>query len=186
MSDDSRFLTAQVCPNGHVVTSSLEWGNMDSKFCPDCGQATTTACECGASIRGHYHVPGVIGFGSNYSPPAYCYACGDAFSWTRLRLEAARELIEEAADLGEDEKAVLSGTLDDLLADGALDPALQRMPDLPPAGLPGHQWPPEFIERVRERVHSAVPARAVVTKNPVMAPIMNTSPWAKLMNRSTP
>lgn len=114
---DSRYLTAQVCPNGHVVTSSLEWGDMNSPFCPECGKPTVTACECGTPIRGLYHVPGFVGVGEKYTPPAYCYSCGKPFPWTQQRLDAARELIDESEGLSDDEKAALSGTLDDLLSD---------------------------------------------------------------------
>jgi hypothetical protein len=113
---DSYYLSAQVCPNGHVATALLEVGSRHSKFCPDCGYPTLTACACGAPIRGHYVVPHVFNFSDDYSPPAYCHNCGAAFPWTQRRLEAARDLIEDAGDLSADEKLALSSTLDDLLA----------------------------------------------------------------------
>jgi hypothetical protein len=59
-------------------------------------------------------VPGVISL-STYSPPAYCHQCGAAYPWTTTRLEAARELARESDRLDDNEKGVLSRSLDDLV-----------------------------------------------------------------------
>ena len=92
--------TAQICPNGHVATqTAASFPQHCQPFCEKCGEATiTNSPKCQASIRGHYHVPGVVGF-YDYSPPSFCYNCGNAFPWTERNQQAAIELfIEETQD----------------------------------------------------------------------------------------
>lgn len=117
-SDESEYRTAQICLNGHVITKDLELSpELASKFCPNCAQATISACECGEPIRGRYHIPDVFVLSSDYSAPAYCHACAKPFPWTSRSLDAARELIAEMDNLSDDEKEQLSRSLDDLLVD---------------------------------------------------------------------
>jgi len=110
------WYVAQVCANGHVISSLLESGGSKSAFCESCGVATTTVCEnCGVALRGRYRSPeGVL---ADYVVPAFCYACGSSFPWTRERLDAARELVSDMGKLSEKEKVELSGTFGDLVAD---------------------------------------------------------------------
>lgn len=55
--------------------------------------------KCGRSIRGTYHVPGVVSFNSRFTPPSFCHNCGSAFPWTERKQLAAIELfIEETQD----------------------------------------------------------------------------------------
>lgn len=123
----SGYLVAEVCRNGHVTNSSLKPGESQSRFCASCGQATTRACSCGEPIRGRRRVRGIVDAGSRYAPPAYCHACGSAFPWTERRLEAARELIDEAGELSAEEKLELAGALDDLAGNTArTEVAVQR------------------------------------------------------------
>lgn len=107
----SRYLTAQVCLRGHVITDTVEIGPARvSRFCDECGAPTITQCpSCQTNIRGYYDIPGAI-IESRYTPPAYCYSCGKPFPWTEERLSAARELIQ-MSDILEEQKADLEKDL---------------------------------------------------------------------------
>ena len=116
----SWFDIAQVCQNGHVTN----WATKDSpefnkNYCDKCGAPTIVKCpKCTADIKGEYHVPGVAIFSeSERPPPAFCDACGNPYPWTELKLEAAREFIQELDDLDESDKNVLSDSLDHLVKD---------------------------------------------------------------------
>jgi hypothetical protein len=89
---DSYYDLAQICQNGHVINSmARDYPNSNQDHCDRCGDPTIVACpSCNSGIRGHYHVPGVIGF-SQYTAPAFCYKCGKPFPWTAAGLTAAEE-----------------------------------------------------------------------------------------------
>jgi hypothetical protein len=111
--------TAQVCLNGHVITSmSITNPSRMRKFCEKCGEATITSCpSCRESIPGYYLDSSVIGF--RYEPPAFCGECGKPFPWTERRLAAARELANEAEHLSTEERQQLADSLDYLTRDTA-------------------------------------------------------------------
>jgi hypothetical protein len=113
---DSYYDTAQICLNGHVVnTMAASSPQSNQKHCTECGSQTITACpECNSTIRGYYHVPGVIGF-FDYDKPAYCYNCGKPFPWTVSGLEAASELADELDGLSQEEKQQLKESFPDLV-----------------------------------------------------------------------
>jgi hypothetical protein len=113
------YRTAQIYQNGHVITTDADTApELRADFCRQCGSKTTTKCpDCSASIRGHYHVDGVISLGRNYAVPAFCHACGKPYPWTAAKLDAARELADELDELTPDEREKLKGTLDDLVRD---------------------------------------------------------------------
>jgi len=110
---------AQVCPNGHVATSSADQHpELCEAFCSKCGEPTITTCpRCQASIRGYYDVEGIISIGRNYEPPSLCYACGKAFPWTERKVAAAVELVEVGADLSSEEVAQFRSDLTELTKD---------------------------------------------------------------------
>ncbi len=112
------FLTAQVCPNGHVATSGADQNpELRERFCSKCGEPTLTNCEgCAAPIRGDFHVDGVFSFGGIYNPPAFCHNCGDAFPWTKRRVDGAVELLQ-TADLSENELQQFRADLVELTKD---------------------------------------------------------------------
>lgn len=100
-----RYQTAQICKNGHVITSNVRYSDFLSDFCPDCGAETISAClHCKIPIRGEYEISGVVNFSSSYEPPAYCYHCGNAFPWTESKLNSISELLDMQDQLTEDEK----------------------------------------------------------------------------------
>jgi hypothetical protein len=110
------YETAQICNNGHVITSRVESSpELMQRYCETCGDETITKCEnCGPNIRGYYNVEGVIG-GPDYIPPSFCHNCGKQFPWTARRLEAAKELVETFNNLSEDEQKALQQSIDDLI-----------------------------------------------------------------------
>lgn len=111
---DKGYYTAQVCTNGHVVTSALELiPSAGSKFCEQCGAKTMESCaSCSRAIRGMYR----SGFGTDYEAPNYCGECGDAFPWTAERLATLRELVS-ASKASATDKDELLRDLDSLAAD---------------------------------------------------------------------
>jgi hypothetical protein len=88
------------------------------KFCSRCGEETITHCpSCESSIRGDYDVEGVISI-SEYTPPAYCHNCGNAFPWTTRKVEDAVELVKVGGGLTQTELGQLRTDLTDLTKDG--------------------------------------------------------------------
>lgn len=109
---------AQICRNGHVINSMAHSSpETNQDFCERCGESTIMKCQqCGAAIRGYYHMEGVFG-GFGYSAPAYCYACGHPFPWSETKLAVAKELADLADALSSEERQALQGSLDDLVRD---------------------------------------------------------------------
>lgn len=99
------YRTAQVCKNGHVITSNISYSEFLADFYPDCGAKTISSClDCKTPIRGDYDIPDVIDFSSSYQPPAYCYHCGKPFPWTESKLNAIADLLDMQNQLTEEEK----------------------------------------------------------------------------------
>lgn len=125
MNETYYYDTAQICENGHTITSSLNTYPFDSKpFCPLCGKPTITQCpHCSAHIQGDQylkHTEYNYGFGifenhcdltNDYHLPAYCYKCGSPFPWTATALTAAKELIAETSELTTSEKETFNTSL---------------------------------------------------------------------------
>ena len=89
--------TAQICLNGHVITSaSKAFPTRKRQLCDKCGAPTITECpKCGASIRGYYHVPGELILDRTYRLPKFCRDCGVAYPWVESSLKVAHELALE-------------------------------------------------------------------------------------------
>ncbi len=113
------YRTAQICLNGHCITPNLEISSsLSQEYCDKCGAKTICACpECGAHIRGEYHVDGVVTFGGSFTVPAFCCSCGAAFPWTSSALDAIKELISEEDELLEMEKEKLIASLPDIITE---------------------------------------------------------------------
>ncbi|MGL5651236.1 MAG: DUF2321 domain-containing protein [Paraclostridium sp.] len=101
--------TALICKNGHVINDSMnEYPNNNEKFCTRCGAEAIHKCDkCNDNIRGNYHYDEVVNFTSMEEPPAYCHNCGNAYEWTRLKMEALNELIELDEELDQEQKETL-------------------------------------------------------------------------------
>lgn len=113
---DSYYDLAQICQNGHVINAmARDYPNSNQDHCDRCGAPTIMACpSCNTGIRGHYHVPGVIGF-NRYTAPAFCYKCGKPFPWTGAGLIAAEELADELEGLTDQERESLKKSLSELI-----------------------------------------------------------------------
>lgn len=107
---------AQVCENGHVINDHHKMRPQKSlKFCQHCGVATITGCpSCNQGIRGGA-VYDEYNLGTLRVPPAFCHNCGEPYPWTAKRLNAARELTAEIEELSEEERGLLTMSLDDLV-----------------------------------------------------------------------
>lgn len=114
---------AQLCLNGHLITSTSNDIALKQNYCPACGQVTISMCDkCGTPIKGSSReisqlTPPFRYSTSLYFKPSYCYSCGDTFPWTNRSKEAAYELISFADDLNEQEKDDLKQSIEDLIKD---------------------------------------------------------------------
>lgn len=113
------YRTAQICLNGHEITTSADSSpELTENFCSKCGAATITKCpNCNAPIRGYYHVEGVLSLGHKYKVPSYCHNCGKPYPWTKTALESAKALIDEDENLNSEEKKQFFETLPDLIVE---------------------------------------------------------------------
>ena len=111
--------TAQVCLNGHKITSMYDSApELGSGHCSKCGAATIIACPaCGARIKGEYRVEGVVSLGPDFPPSPYCDGCGKPYPWTESAIKAARDLADDLEELTPQEREQLKQSLDDLVAD---------------------------------------------------------------------
>lgn len=118
MEDSGRYEVAQICFNGHVITSMLESNpEMDQKFCGKCGAGTITECQsCKEKIRGYHIVSGILSL-SPYVLPKFCYACGKSYPWTESKLRAAQELTDKLGELTSKEREDLKKSLDEIVKD---------------------------------------------------------------------
>ena len=115
-SDQPYYEVAQICLNGHVITSIAQRHPELKKLrCPTCGEQTITHCpDCNQPIKGDYFVPGVVDF-SAYHKSAYCDSCGQPYPWTKRNQEAVAELIEFSEMLSATEKEDFKGSIKDLM-----------------------------------------------------------------------
>jgi len=107
---------AQICLNGHVITSIGNDPQFLKKFCSECGAETIMNCKnCNAAIKGLY-IGDSFGF-PDYHAPSFCDNCGQPYPWTQSKKQAASELIDFADQLNATEKDELKGSIDDLIKD---------------------------------------------------------------------
>ena len=113
--NDSWYDTAQICTNGHVITTQLIFNPDHSmRYCDRCGASTITNCQnCNANIRGFYHTRTS---GSEISKrPSFCHECGRPYPWIEAKLKAAQELSDELDNLSPEERNLLKRSLDDIV-----------------------------------------------------------------------
>ncbi|MBA7702278.1 hypothetical protein ES703_111038 [subsurface metagenome] len=121
---DNQYDIAQICNNGHIITSRFtSRPESRKKFCDKCGAKTITSCEnCNSPIRG-YSRPiiddsGGLVMGSSLSaPPSFCPDCGKPYPWTEAKLKAAQELADLLEDLSSEEREILKKSFDDIVQD---------------------------------------------------------------------
>lgn len=102
---------AQICRNGHLVTSfATLLRESTAKFCRQCGEATIMACEqCNTRIRGSRTGQ------YRYSIPRYCHECGHPYPWTTRTIEAALELARQSSELTDEDNKTLEEDLTDVV-----------------------------------------------------------------------
>jgi hypothetical protein len=111
---------AQICRNGHVVTSLLRAAPVhDSPFCRECGAPTIKGCPaCAIPIRGHYSSAALM----PYQRPGFCHQCGTAYPWTASAIAAAKEWAADLESLSPEDRKAVSEDLPDLIRDTARTP----------------------------------------------------------------
>jgi len=116
MSD--HYDVAQICLNGHVINSSTrDFPEDNKKFCDKCGASTITNCpNCNTEIQGYHDIDGVISI-QEYELPAFCPNCGKPYPWTETKIQAVRDLAKELENISEDEKKILSESIDEIVKD---------------------------------------------------------------------
>ena len=115
--------TAQICLNGHVINDSIRTSpEFNKDYCDKCGSATITTCqECKSDIQGYYNHEGVfISLLETMAAPSFCHKCGKPYPWTEAKLKAAHDLAQELEDISEEEKKILSKSIDDIIKDTPL------------------------------------------------------------------
>ena len=114
--DETKYLCAAICLNGHEINSCLDDPKCEEKFCQKCGAQVITECpNCKKPIRGH--LDDIDSPLRNYQIPKYCLYCGKPFPWTESALKAANELITEDDNLSDIDKGKLSECLPDIIAE---------------------------------------------------------------------
>jgi hypothetical protein len=113
--------TALVCEKGHLVNGSfLDFPAENTKFCEKCGAINITKCpSCNESIRGNYHIPGILGGGIR-TPPDFCHNCGKPYPWTKELIEAANRAIDKAQELDDEEKEDFVKAIEQVRGDSSI------------------------------------------------------------------
>lgn len=116
-SEPEGYETAQICENGHVITTSADsFPHHQQDHCSKCGAKTLKACtHCSEKIRGHLR--GSMSSVHEQPAPGYCHKCGQPHPWTALGIRAAKELLAETDTLPAHEKEALTKSVDDLVRD---------------------------------------------------------------------
>ena len=80
------------------------------------------ACErCEKPIHGQYHNANTA-YQRMDKPPTYCHACGAPYAWTAEGIDSARALAAELEELTDDERIMITSTIDDLVVDSPRTP----------------------------------------------------------------
>jgi hypothetical protein len=116
--DERWYDTAQICVNGHIVNRQADsHPEANTKFCKECGGATTKRCgHCDARIRGYKHIPN-YSYTDDSPAPKFCHECGKAYPWTEAQRSATEAQIMELENLSEADKLLLQSSLDDIIRD---------------------------------------------------------------------
>lgn len=116
----SRFETALVCLNGHLVNAAYHAKpRRNVRRCERCGVETISRCyQCKEPIRGDEHVDDRWrGYVNPLTrPPAFCHDCGDPYPWTEAKRRALADVIDELQDLDPAERYKLKASIGDLIA----------------------------------------------------------------------
>ena len=115
-----KYRTAQICQNGHMITSSIEsCPELKQIFCSKCGAKTITACpSCNAPLFGDmYDTDGSAIYGFCATVKSYCHNCGKAYPWTESVIQSTTLLIQEEDELTEQLKNATIQSLPDIVTE---------------------------------------------------------------------
>jgi hypothetical protein len=113
------YENGEACLNGHPTTGqAANLPELTSKFCQRCGCPTIQTCPaCDAKIRGIFYESWMaIEVDTYWEPPSYCHHCGKAYPWTKSRIEALAETIDDLEELPEPEKEKLKASIPDVIS----------------------------------------------------------------------
>lgn len=116
---EDNYCVAQICANGHVITTKADLGPPLKPRCRQCGAETFVTCpKCGGTIQGEYpsDESGLI-TGPPFKFPSYCPDCGAAYPWQSRRVEAARLVAQELDGLEPAERERLAASIEELARD---------------------------------------------------------------------
>ncbi|MFW5433281.1 DUF2321 domain-containing protein [Paenibacillus apiarius] len=111
--------SAQICLNGHVLTSLSEASpHLLGAFCSDCGAKTITNCPaCKDKIKGAYKEDVFTVINPTITTPSFCESCGAAFPWTESKIQAAIDLFYEVAEFDQVDKEKFESSLNDIISE---------------------------------------------------------------------
>lgn len=109
---------AQICLNGHIVNSATEtFSHLNREFCKECGAKAITECpNCKSKIEGQIDPKGEWDY-FPYDVPSYCPKCGNPYPWIKTKIQAAHDLAQELENISDEEKNILSQSIDDIVKD---------------------------------------------------------------------
>jgi hypothetical protein len=124
-----KFDTAQICTNGHLISSATETKPHTKRdFCDKCGAETICNCpNCKKPIKGDYL--GVINnenLNNNdkirelldslgFHIPQFCDSCGHEFPWFQKKLELVFEFVEYIDSLTFQQKNDFKSSINELI-----------------------------------------------------------------------
>ena len=110
---------AQICLNGHMITSIYDKHDGPIEiYCSKCSAKTITACpNCNTPLRGYYEVEGFLVLGENVQPESYCFHCGSPYPWTEKALAYAKLIILEESSIPNEQKEALISSLPDAISE---------------------------------------------------------------------
>lgn len=111
--------TAQICLNGHLISSTYDKKNTSNiPYCTKCGQKTITTCpNCNAPLHGYYEIEDILILNTSTKVESYCYNCGKPYPWTEKALTNARLVVLEESAIPKDQRDNLISSLPDIITE---------------------------------------------------------------------
>jgi hypothetical protein len=130
-----KFDTAQICINGHLISTATETRPQSKRdFCDKCGVETICICpNCKKPIKGDYlgsdinekqnktNIHGLLD-SLGFSIPQFCDSCGTSFPWFQQKPELVYEFVENIASLTFEQKTDFINSIVELIKETAKAP----------------------------------------------------------------
>jgi hypothetical protein len=113
LNPDLNFRVAAICRRGHIASTGIVPGVVVARRCETCGAVVLLDCPaCHTPIRGN-----PVGIATFYTPPDFCFACGQAFPWASRQavVYALQNLLDEQPNLSEGDRRHIDEELSSLL-----------------------------------------------------------------------